>query len=245
MPKRFTATEKWSDRWFRNLSVTLKLGYLYLLDNCDVAGVLELDRDLANFQIGIVVEWDDLIAQSGGRIEILPSGRMWVTKFIEYQYGTLTETCAPHRAVLSILEKHSLKERVSKGYRRGSNTPKDKDKDKDKEKEGGIGGKPLRLVEVPAALSGYPKFNESWDAWLDHRVEIRHKATKRVQSESLKFLEELGPSRAVAAIRHSIRQGWQGIFEPDNKAANGSSENDLGGFAITDEAQLRAREGRA
>jgi len=52
MPKRFTDSEKWKDPWFRKLSTTGKLLFLYLCDQCDIAGFWEIDLDRAAFDIG-------------------------------------------------------------------------------------------------------------------------------------------------------------------------------------------------
>lgn len=154
MPKRFTATEKWADKWFRNLSPTHKLGYGYLLDNCDASGVIELDADLAEFQIGTEVDWNGLVEASEGRIEVLPNGRYWLTKFVEFQYGVLSEQCKPHKHVLDLLEKHGVSQRVSKGYPKGMDTHKEKEKEKEEEKdkvlEGGCGGKQKPRLEATA-----------------------------------------------------------------------------------------------
>ena len=50
--KRFTKTEKWSDPWYRNLSPIEKILWIYLCDNCDNAGFIEVDVGLVAFQIG-------------------------------------------------------------------------------------------------------------------------------------------------------------------------------------------------
>lgn len=146
MGKRFTATEKWTDRWFRALPSDQKLGWFYLLDNCDQAGVIDLDRELADFQVGTPVDWDALFLAAGPRIEGLAKGKAYLTGFISYQYGTLSSDCNAHKPVFSSLKKHGLDLRVLEGYPKGSQRVQDKDKDKDKDKEGGSGGKPKRFI---------------------------------------------------------------------------------------------------
>lgn len=49
MPRRFTVTEKWKDCWFRGLKPSAKLLFLYLCDECDVAGFWEIDWGQAAF----------------------------------------------------------------------------------------------------------------------------------------------------------------------------------------------------
>ena len=41
MAYRFTNTEKWSDAWFSSLKPMDKLLFIYLCDNCDIAGFIE------------------------------------------------------------------------------------------------------------------------------------------------------------------------------------------------------------
>lgn len=147
MGKRFTETSKWGDKWFRALGPFEKLGWQYLCDNCDAAGVIDLDRELADFQIGHSVEWDVLFTAAAERIEVLKRGKLWLTRFCDFQYGKLTDACRPHRPIIALLQKYGLLERVLEGYQHTTNTPKDKDKekeqDKDKEKDTeGVQGKP-------------------------------------------------------------------------------------------------------
>lgn len=43
MAYRFTNTEKWQDVWFANLNQLQMLLFLYLCDNCDIAGFIEVN----------------------------------------------------------------------------------------------------------------------------------------------------------------------------------------------------------
>ena len=43
MSYRFTNTEKWNDSWFSVLTKNQKLLFLYLCDNCDIAGFIEIN----------------------------------------------------------------------------------------------------------------------------------------------------------------------------------------------------------
>lgn len=139
--KRFTETNKWDDPWYRELSPSAKHGWNYLLDKCDAAGVISLDRKLADFQIGEAVDWDALIAGSEGRIEQLSERKLWLPGFIAFQIGRLSIECKAHNPIFASLEKHGLIERVSKGYPKGIQTLQEKEKEKDKDKEG-VQGKP-------------------------------------------------------------------------------------------------------
>lgn len=46
MATRFTETDKWVDSWFSGLSLKSKLLFLFLCDNCNLAGVIEVNKRL-------------------------------------------------------------------------------------------------------------------------------------------------------------------------------------------------------
>ena len=56
-----------------------------------------------------------------------------------------------------------------------------------------------------------------WNNWEQHRIEIKKKLTPTTKRQQLAKLAEMGEARAIAALKHSLAGGWQGIFEPDNK----------------------------
>jgi len=62
-------------------------------------------------------------------------------------------------------------------------------------------------------------FKAAWKLWIQHRKEIKKPITPTSTKLQFKELLEIGEQRAIAAIRHSIKQGWQGIYEP---SSNGS-----------------------
>lgn len=151
--KRFTETEKWRDSWFRRLSPSTKIAYLYILDSVDLAGVWDPDFELANFTIGEPVDWIKVQSELGDRLEMLKSGKWWLTKFIHFQYGNLSEDCRPHLAVLRLIDAHGLKlDTLSKEYKKSTGSHKDKDKDQDKDKDiGGVG------ESAEAIYQAYPR----------------------------------------------------------------------------------------
>lgn len=212
--KRFTETEKWSDPWFRKLTANGKLGYLYLLDRVDNSGVIDIDRDLADFQIGTAIDWDALIHQLGERIEVLPCGKWHLTRFVSFQFGELRGECKPHAQVIRLQHAHGIG-KVSVGYPKGIDTLQDKDKDKEKDKDTN-----KALPDLPASLIT-PAFTRAWGDWLTYRRERKLAAYKATTlKRQLAALEAWGEAAAVAAIDASIRNNWQGIFEP--KAGNGA-----------------------
>lgn len=130
MAKRFTDTNKWKDSWFQDLPSKYKLFWIYVLDECDSAGVWKPNYRLASFQVGEPFEESELKRVFFDRIEITEAGYWFIKKFIDFQYGNLSEHSKPHIAVLNLLKNHKIK-----GYTKGIHTLKDKDIYKEKEKE--------------------------------------------------------------------------------------------------------------
>lgn len=108
MPKRFTESDKWRDRWFRRLSPENKLAWQYVLDCCDQAGVFELDEDLASFSIGCEVAWESFFKECGERVRHIRGNTWFLTRFVKFQYGKLSESCKPHAVVFEKLRKHGI-----------------------------------------------------------------------------------------------------------------------------------------
>lgn len=106
--KRFTETQKWMDPWFMNLPPKWKLLWLYLLDNCDNAGVYDPNMALASVQIGEPITAEEVTEILGKRIRVLVTGKWFIEKFISYQYGTLSEECRPHKKVIELMESHGI-----------------------------------------------------------------------------------------------------------------------------------------
>ena len=137
MPKRFTATEKWQDKWFRSLDVKYKMLWLYILDSCNHAGIWEADLDLATFYTSYRYEAEETISTFGDHVQIINCDKWFIPKFIFFQYGVLHSSSNIHSSVLQLLDKYGLIKgylTLQEGFLEGYLTPKDKDKDKDKDK---------------------------------------------------------------------------------------------------------------
>ncbi len=109
MARRMTDTEKWSDPWYRKLSLQGKALFGYICDRCSHAGIWKVDRDLAEFQIGSAINWEAALAELGDRIQVLSPGDRWyIRKFVVFQYGKGPKENPAHKSVLAILEQEGL-----------------------------------------------------------------------------------------------------------------------------------------
>ena len=138
MSKRFTDTKKWDDPWFAELPSKYKLFWLYLLDECDHAGVWKVNFRKAQFMIGESLEQAEVFRYLSDRIKKIDETYWLVLKFIDFQYGVLKNDNVSI-SVCKILDKHGLtefanskKQAPAKGLSSPSQGAKDKDKDKDK-----------------------------------------------------------------------------------------------------------------
>jgi hypothetical protein len=67
--------------------------------------------------------------------------------------------------------------------------------------------------DIPDSLRS-PDFLKAWEDWKVHRREKKRPLTALSREKQLKALGVWGVGRSVAAIEHSIANGYQGIFEP-------------------------------
>jgi hypothetical protein len=65
-------------------------------------------------------------------------------------------------------------------------------------------------VELPFSSKA---FSEAWKSWIQHRREKRQRLTPTATRLQLSKLLAMGEPKAIAAIEHSIRGNYQGIFE--------------------------------
>jgi hypothetical protein len=230
--KRFTDTLKWQDPWFRRLSMQSKLLWFYLVDHCDNIGLVDLDLNLVSSDCGTKIT-DAHISELSDRVQVLDDGKVFITKFIPFQYGTLSEACIPHRKVIQAVKHHSLTQTFN-GFLypthrvvhtlpcRVSDSAKDKDKEEEENKE-------AEKNTSPTLPFDDPDFADAWKDWQQHRKEKKKPLTPTSTKLQLQTLEEMGVDRAIKAIDHSIAQGWTGIFEPNQpNQTSKQGHSDLG-----------------
>jgi hypothetical protein len=134
MSKRFTDTDKWKKGFIRGLEGAYKLLWFYILDDCDHAGIWQVDFEVARIRIGEQVDKQKAINLFTGRIEIINNGTKWfIRDFIDFQYGELKESNRMHLSVINILNRNAIKPLTSplQGVK---DKEQDKVKDKDKDK---------------------------------------------------------------------------------------------------------------
>lgn len=135
MAKRFSDSLKWDDPFFSDLSNHYKLLWIYILDKCDHAGIFKVNKKMADFCLNATIDWDDAEGVFKGRVQTLNQEKWFIPKFIEYQYGTLTEKNRVHNSIIQILKKEGVYKVCVRPLLGAKDMDMDKDMDKDKEKE--------------------------------------------------------------------------------------------------------------
>ncbi len=138
MSKRFTDTDKWKKQWFRELSPEHKNFWVYICDNCNHAGIWDVDFKLAEFIIGKTLNISEIERTFQKQYISLNNGKKWfIRDFVDFQYGILKPESRTHQSVIDILKKERVYKEYTKGIQRHKDkgTVKDKVLDKDKAKE--------------------------------------------------------------------------------------------------------------
>jgi hypothetical protein len=176
MAKRFTDTEKWKKGNFADLSLKMKLAWVYICDNCDHAGLWEVNLKLMSFQVGEEITLNELLNVFKGKIELVDDSKIFIQSFIGFQYGKLNPDSKVHKSVIEKLEKL---QRVSGECSKGIHTLMVMDKDKaiDKAKEKETEELPSDILETIKINFGYPddiieEFRK--EAWLAYQASPRH-----------------------------------------------------------------------
>jgi uncharacterized protein YdaU (DUF1376 family) len=82
---------------------------------------------------------------------------------------------------------------------------------------------PKDNTPLPFDSSDFKSFWSSWEQHLSEKKKPLKPTTRKMQ---LAKLAEMGEQRAIAALKHSMTNGWQGIYEPDvrpNKISYGKT----------------------
>jgi hypothetical protein len=152
MAKRFTCTDKWRKKFIKNLKSKYKLFWLYILDDCNHAGIWHVDMEVASIRIGAEIKIDEALKYFKEKIIVIDNDKWFIPSFIEFQYGNLNSGSRIHNSVIDLLKKYKLLKRVQKELANPLQRVKDKDKDKYKEKD--KENKGLKKTKTPKKIYG-------------------------------------------------------------------------------------------
>jgi hypothetical protein len=234
MAKRFTCTEKWNKKFLRGLQAPYKLLWFYILDECSVAGIWEVDFEVAQIKIGEKLNEQKAIEAFSERIVLISNGDKWfIPPFIEFQYGKLQDTNRAHTKAIETLKKFCLLndrleiiKPLTSPLQGAMVEVEVKEQVMVKEKEQVI------AVEIEKIVMPFEseKFKKFWDNWREYKSREFKFKFKSLQSEqaAINKLVELADGKeeyCYEIIIQSMANGWKGFFEL-NKKTNTNGKQD-------------------
>lgn len=232
MAKRFTETTKWAKESFTSLSLKMKLVWLYLLDNCDNAGIWDINLPLMSFQIGDQITLSEIQECFGEKIEIVGK-KIVIPSFVEFQYGQLNPNNRAHQSVILKLKKIA----PSKGLKRSLQGRKDKDKDKDKDKEILLEreseGKPFKISEeqLKTLYAEYPRKEGRLKGLQRAKVELKTLEAYQECLEAIRrYKAHLNANKTECQFikQFSTFMGcWRDFLDPDFGTSTIVGKNEL------------------
>ncbi len=224
MAKRFIDTNIFRKPSVRAMKAPYKALFIYLLCECDHAGVWDVELDVAEARLGMKLDPDKALAELGGTVVEVGTGKWWVADFVEFQYGNLNPSNRVHLSVLNRLSSLGI-DPENKPLASPLEGAKDKEKDKDtelEEKERARESKQraeesfARFWAVYARKEGKQAAVKAWTRLTD---EDRAEAEKRAKS----FCAARDPAYLPHPATYLNGRRWEDADppKPAPKAVNG------------------------
>jgi len=105
MAVKFTDAKKWDDVWFSQLTLEQKVMFMYLCDECDIAGFLEVNEKIAALQTGV----DDVrgAIESLSKSVLYKDGYVWIKKHLKHQKNLpINIRNGAHKAIIKSIAEH-------------------------------------------------------------------------------------------------------------------------------------------
>jgi hypothetical protein len=200
MSYRFTNTDKWNDAWFSNLKPNEKLLFIYLYENCDSAGFIELNQKRWSIDIGVTQSTIEGALKGLGRGLIISESRdcIFLRNYLKHQKNLplIPEKNPAHRGIIKRFETYKFKFNIEniddfiQGACKGLGSPLGKGKGNGSGNNGGEGG---NLIT----------WRESFDVYLKECKEGYRVFMEN--PENLKTQQRLNPN---VNIKLSIEKGF-------------------------------------
>lgn len=214
MAKRFIDTGIFRKPSIRAMKAPYKALFIYLLCECDHAGVWEEEIDVAAMRLGMELDKETALKELGASVKAVGS-KWYLTDFVAYQYGELNPANRVHASVISRLqsiginpsEKHENKPLASP-----LEGAKDKDKDKEKDNQEGKGTRAKAEPELTWPQWAGPKCRAAWAEFIEYRQREKGERyrTRKTEQRALNLVCKYfpdGPS-FVGALEHTMARTW-------------------------------------
>jgi len=111
MPLRFTEADKWKQEWFQELNTWQKLMYLFMQDNCDNAGFMEVNPRYNAFLMEMDQEQYIQVFESLSDFYIKSTNgkRIWLKSFLKDQKNQpLNKVNKAHQQIINIISEKEV-----------------------------------------------------------------------------------------------------------------------------------------
>jgi hypothetical protein len=155
MAKRFIDTDLFRKPFMRSLEAPYKALWIYLLCECDHAGIWVVELDVAQIRMGLKLDPEKVIEKMGGAVVSIDGGSKWyLPDFVKFQYGTLNPSNRVHQSALERLERHGIDPNDS-SQNKGLISPLQGAKDKDRDKDTQEGKERATIVTTKLDYEGF------------------------------------------------------------------------------------------
>lgn len=177
MSKRFIDTNLFSDEWFSELSTEQKLVFIYLICNCDHAGIYKLNRRLAEFQTGLS-NFESILCTMSEYVLKIDSYIYFMPKFLKFQYPDFPKSGVKQQdSAVKLLKRNKISSEILKTYLRLGDefiNSYDNDNDNDNELKGSAEGK----IKRPTIHEVIKYFNENGYSQITAETAFYHYENK-------------------------------------------------------------------
>ena len=235
MAKRLIDTAIFRKDFIRGLDAPCKLLFMYLINECDHAGLWDVEFEVMEIRFGLKFKESPFV-QFGNKVVAVDGGKKWfIPSFVEFQYGDLKDNNRVHVSVINLLAKHNLLDENNqiKPLTSPSQGCKDMDMDKDsivskekKEKRIGTNVQIKKFNPINHIPTNWNEdlFMAEWDDFMQMRKKKKWSCTEKVLKARLKQLSELSGydwGIASAIMQKSSERGYAEFFAIDsNKGSN-------------------------
>ncbi len=235
MAKRFTDTDKWKKPFIRGLQGAYKLLWFYILDDCDHAGIWQVDFEVAQIRIGEKIDEKKALEIFKEKIEVINGGSKWFLRdFIDFQYGSLNPSNRMHLSVINILSKNNIKPHPSP-LQGAKDMDKDKDKVKDmvKDKDSRDFSKPDVQGDMVIFPHDSEVFSSAWKKWKSYRWNVHNKTYAMYgEQAAMNQLKDFTEEQAIKAIDTAISAKWFNLYA--ERGGNGGKKQFKPSFNLKD-----------
>lgn len=114
MAKRFIDTNLYKKPWIRELKPSFRSFWIYLLLDCNHAGIWNVDWEIASIYVGSKLSKGDMPDTLMSRLLFFDrDSKVFIPDFIDFQYGYLNPAAPVHKNIIKELKKYRLYDDVT------------------------------------------------------------------------------------------------------------------------------------